>query len=67
MFLTALQNSAQTCHWNSGPLMITAITIGINMFNLLNDYSKVTAAQVEAACMLHIAAHASLCDKPNHK
>ena len=41
------------------------LSLEFGAFNLLNDYGKVMAAQVEAACMLHIATHALLHAKQN--
>ena len=56
MSLADQQNRAQPCCWKSSTHNITAI----NTFNLLDDYGKLMAAQVEAACVLHTATHASL-------
>ena len=39
---------------------ITSVTVGITTFNMLDDYGKLTSAQVEEACLLHNNVHTSL-------
>ena len=49
LFLADLRTRVETCHWNSATHGILDVAVGGTTFKLLDDYGKVTEAQVEAA------------------
>ena len=51
-FLADICNCTQTCHWNDAGHAILSINYGLHVFNVIEDYGKITADQVEAACVM---------------
>ena len=52
LFLVDICNCTQTCHWKATGHAILSITNGLHIFNMVEDYGKITTDQVEAACMM---------------
>ena len=46
LFLAVICNCAQTCHCSGHAIL--SVNDGINVFNVIRDYGKITANQVEA-------------------
>ena len=55
LFLVDLCNHAQTCHWSSTAPGIISITMGTMTYNILEDYSKLSTAQVETVHLVGVA------------
>ena len=55
LFLADLHNHTQTCQWSATAHGILSIIVGTTMFNLLDDYSKLSATQVETLHLVQAA------------
>ena len=49
LFLADLKTRAKTCHWDHPTHVILTVAAAGTEYNLLDDYGKITEAQVEAA------------------
>ena len=56
LFLADLKDRSETCRWNSTTHGIILITITGTTYNLLDDYGKVNATQIEAARVARVGA-----------
>ena len=56
LFLADLKDHSETCRWNSTTHGIISITITGTTYNLLDDYGKVNATQIEAARVARVGA-----------
>ena len=56
LFLADLKDRSETCQWNSTTHGIISITIMGTTYNLLGDYGKVNATQIEAARVTRLGA-----------
>ena len=65
LFLANLKTRAKTCRWDHPTHGILTVAAAGTDYNLLNDYGKITDAQVEAACVACNAADASPGAKQN--
>ena len=65
LFLANLNTRAKTCRWDHPTNGIITVVVAGTEYNLLNDYSKITDAQVEAAQAAHNAVDASPQAKQN--
>ena len=63
LFLADLKTRAKTCRWDHPTHGILTVAAAGTKYNLLDDYGKITDAQVEASRVAHNAADAS--PKPN--
>ena len=59
LFLADLKTRAKTCRWDHPTHGILTVVVAGTKYNLLDDYGKITDAQVEAARAAHIAVDAS--------
>ena len=59
LFLADLKTRAKTCRWDHPTHGILTVVVAGTKYNLLDDYGKITDAQVEAARMARNAADAS--------
>ena len=67
LFLADLKTRAKMCHWDHPTHGILMVAVNGNNYNLLEDYSKITKPQVQAAWTAHNAADASPRAKQNSK
>ena len=58
LFLADLKTRAKTCHWDHPTHGILTVVAPGTKYNLLDDYSKITDAQVEASQVARNAADA---------
>ena len=65
LFLADLKTRAKTCHWDHPTHGILTVVVDGTEYNLLDDYGKITAPQVEAARVARNAADASPRAKQN--
>ena len=56
LFLADLKDRSKTCQWNSTTHGIISLVISGTTYNLLDDYGKVNATQIEAACVTRVGA-----------
>ena len=56
LFLADLKDRSETCRWNSTTHGIISLVISGTTYNLLDDYGKINATQIEAARVAHAAA-----------
>ena len=56
LFLADLKDHSETCRWNSTTHGIISITVTGTTYNLLDDYGKVNATQIEAAHVVRLGA-----------
>ena len=56
LFLADLKDCSKTCQWNSTTHGIISITITGTTYNLLDNYGKVNATQIEAARVARVGA-----------
>ena len=54
LFLTDLHNCALAFHWNSTAHGILSITVLTTTYNMLDDYGKLTATQVETVHFVRV-------------
>ena len=54
LFLADLHNYVQSCHWSSTAHGILSITMGTPTYNLLEDYGKLSMAQVETLHLVQV-------------
>ena len=55
LFLADLKTRAKTCHWDHPTQGILTVAVDGNNYSLLEDYSKITKPQTQAAWMAHNA------------
>ena len=67
LFLTDLKTRAKTCCWDHPTYGILTVAVDVPYYNLLEDYSKITEPQVQAAWMACNAADASPQAKQNSR
>ena len=65
LFQTNLKTRAKTCRWDHPTHGILTMVVAGTEYNLLDDYGKITDAQVEAAQVVHNAADTSPQAKQN--
>ena len=56
LFLVDLKDRSETCRWNSTTHGIISLVISGTTYNLLDDYGKVNATQIETARVAHAGA-----------
>ena len=56
MFLADLKDRSKTCQWNSTTHGIISLVISGTTYNLLDDYGKVNATQIETARVARVGA-----------
>ena len=56
LFLADLKDRSETCRWNSTTHGIISHVISGTTYNLLDEYGKVNAAQIETACVTCVGA-----------
>ena len=56
LFLADLKDRSKTCRWNSTTYGIISIIVAGTSYNLLDDYGKVNATQIEAARVVRLGA-----------